>query len=160
MKSIYPPLFFLAAGLVFWVWSFSYSEASRIVPLCASGTLIVLSGLDLLTRTNTRFGGVLAQVLGASFSNAELKGELSPPREVAQILWVVSFVVLAALFGIVAATAIYVLTATRFGGRLPWLTSLCSSIGAAGFIYVVFEILLSYRLFGGLAALVLFQEPS
>jgi hypothetical protein len=149
VRSIYPPLVLIAATIVMIVWSLRYNETASLVPLLVCYALLVLAFFDLVCRFDTPVFRPLRDFWGADFQNREMKHDPQPAAEVSQILWIVGCVAAMMLIGILPTVPIFILFYTIINGRRPWLESLVVTAIVFAFVYVVFEMLLDYRLYRG-----------
>ena len=142
----------LSAGFI--VWSYSYSPTSRLVPLIVGYATFILCLLDLASRFGGSFAGYLRVLLGADFRQLEMQHSPSLSRELTQAGWMVLCVVGMLFIGILPTVPLYVLLSMRLNGRRPWREAVIAALVAGSFTFIVFELLLSYRLYRG----VLFDE--
>ena len=154
VRSLYPPLVLIAAAIVMIVWSQSYNETARLVPLLVCYALLVLAIFDLICRFDTPVFRPLRDFWGADFQNREMKHDPQPSAEVVQVVWVIGCVAGMMLIGILPTLPLFIFLYMAVNGRRPWLESVVVTAIVFVFVYVVFEILLAYPLYRG----VLFDE--
>jgi hypothetical protein len=154
VRSVYPPLVLIAIAIVMIVWSQRYNETARLVPLLVSYTLLILALFDLLCRFGSPVIRPLRDFWGADFQNREMKHDPNPAAEISQVLWIAGCVAGMMLIGILPTIPIFILFYIVINGRRPWLESLIVTAIVFAFVYVVFEMLLDYRLYRG----VIFDE--
>jgi hypothetical protein len=146
---IYPPLVLIAFSIVMIVWSYDYGEIARSVPLLVGYSLLVLSVIDLLSRFDLPFSGLLRAFWGADFRDREMKHDPTWTAELAQFLWVTGCVAGMLLIGILPTIPLFVMLFMAIHGRRRWLESAVVAAMALGFVFVVFEVLLDYQLYRG-----------
>lgn len=148
-----PPIAVLVFAGTIMVWTYDYQPLMRQVPLLAAWATIVLATIDLLGRTDTSLGR-LVQTLTAwkstlpGLENGTVGVALR--TEVAAVLWIVGFVIGVVVLGFYVAIPIYVFLATLVQARKGVLISLLSAVGMLLAIWLLFAVLLSYAIYGGL----------
>lgn len=81
----------------------------------------------------------------------QLTAEQSPDKKVVVVLaYLLVFYVLIYLVGIIMATPIFILASLKIYGRINWVPAISITTIVAGFIYVIFEVLLGLDLFRGI----------
>lgn len=144
----------LAAALVLLTFVGAYmltgyltlDEASRKVPILAGIVTVLLLGLEIF-RTLARAGP----------DDAGDRGIPNPvashgPAQVSEALVLGSVIAAVAgvyLFGFLIAIPVYLIATITLIGRKPVRTAVLTALLTTASIYVAFELLLSYRLFGG-----------
>jgi hypothetical protein len=124
------------------------------VPLIVGYATFILCLLDLASRFGGRFAGYLRVFLGADFRQLEMQHSPRLSRELTQAGWMVLCAAGMLFVGILPTVPLYVLLSMRFNGGRPWRAAVTAALAAGSFTYIVFEVLLSYRLYRG----VLFDE--
>jgi hypothetical protein len=149
VRTIYPPLLLalLTAGFV--VWSYSYSPTSRMVPLVVGYVTLALLALDLVSRLNNRAGEVVRIAAGADFSNLEMDRTPESSRELRAAVWMAAAVLAVLVLGHLVAVPLLVIVWMRLNGGRSWREALTAAAATGLFIYIVFELLLSYELYRG-----------
>jgi len=154
VRSVYAPLVWCAVCVVFIVWSYDLDEVSRAAPLMGAYAGLVLGILDLLSRFRGGVADVIRMTMGAGFSNPEIAHDPQWSDEARQMAWMTFFVVMVLFVGILPAVPAYVLLSMRMNGGRSWKESIIAAVATFAFVFVVFEIFLSFELYRG----VLFDE--
>ena len=149
VRSVYPPLVLITLTVGVIAWSQPLSRVAREVPLLVCYGLLALSAIDLLSRLDFPFSKVLRDVWGADFRNREMNHNPSWEAEAVQFLWVIACTAGMLTIGILPSIGMFVLAFMRLHGRRPWRESAIAAVATFGFVYVVFEVLLDYRLYRG-----------
>jgi hypothetical protein len=149
VRSVWPAVVIAVIAAGFIVWSYQYSPQSRFVPLIVGYAMLALGLLDLASRTQTRLGQSVRAATGADFANPELKHTPPVGRELTQAGWVIGCVVSMILIGILPTVPLYVLASMRLNGRRPWKEAIIAATVAGLFVFVIFEVFLSYTLYRG-----------
>lgn len=147
--SLVPPVLLAALTIGFIVWSYSYSPTSRMVPLVVGYATLALLVLDLLSRLENRVGAIVRIAAGADFSNLEMPSTPRPSAELVAALWMAAAVLGVLLLGLLPAVPLFVLLWMRLNGSRSWREAAIAATASGLFIYVVFELLLSYELYRG-----------
>ncbi len=148
-----PALGLLAVTVGYLTIASGYAPLARAFPATVAWIMIVLLGLDLLSRTHTRVGTNLLRWLNP--------GALDPPRaaerpgpssgaELSAALWILGFAATLVLLGILTAVPLYVFLAMRLRARKGFLASAAAAVGVSVFIWLLFAVLLRLNLYPGL----------
>jgi len=154
VRSVYPPLVWMAFCAGFVVLAYDFDETSRAAPLLVGYAGLVLGGLDLIARFKGASSEIVRNVLGAGFTRPEMSHCPKFRDELAQIGWMTAFVVMVLFIGILPAVPVYVLASMRLNGGRSWKEAIIASIATLAFVVVVFEVFLAFELYRG----VLFDE--
>lgn len=121
-------------------------QTGRRVPIIAAGITLLLIFAEML-RARARFGepgdADRAEGGGVKFGG-------SAGHELLAIAYVGFFVALIYFFGFLVAIPVYLFTSITHLGKQPLQTAIVVAAMSLFTIYVVFELVLSYRLFPGL----------
>jgi len=147
-----PPALFFALAVGFTAMTGQFSPAARAVPRLIGIAMLILCGLDLLSRLTTQTGRLIARWLNPAGL------EEGPPtadprlarRQGAATFAVVAFVASFAVLGILPAVALFTLLAPRLGGRIAWPRSLAIAAAMTALIWLLFARVLGLPLFPGL----------
>ena len=147
-----PPALFFVLALGFTAMTGQFSQAARAVPRLIGITMLVLCGLDLLSRLGTPTGRLIARWLNPAGLE---EGPPTPDarlarRQTAATVAVIAFVATLVICGILPAVALFTLLAPRFGGRLGWPRSLAIAAAMTALIWLLFAQILGLKLFPGL----------
>lgn len=149
VRSVYPPLVIMAAAAIMFVWSLRYNATARELPLLVSAALFILGAFDLVCRLDKPGLSMLRDFWGADFRRAEMTHNPRVGDEVVKVAWMVGCVAGMMLFGILPTVPIFVLLYMTISGKRRWLESLIAAAVVFAFVYIVFEVLLDYRLYRG-----------
>jgi hypothetical protein len=152
LQSFAPPLVILAVTLVFIVSARAYASASAAVPLLVGYSLIVLIGLDIVSRTETRPGEIVRKLLNPGSKGPVLTSDepASARHELVAIGWVAAFTAAVMLFGILLSVPGYIAAYMIIQGRKSVKLSLSVAGATTLFLWLGFELFLSIPLYRGL----------
>lgn len=138
------PSLVLVAVAVGYVWaSYSYDTASRGLPWIAGVMATALGVVDVASK---RQRGV------ERTRTAPARVPYSPVQEAVVFGWIGGFIGLAVVLGFYASTPLYVFCYLKLYARKSSSASAMTAFGLLGFLYLVFEVLMGYEIFGGLIA--------
>jgi hypothetical protein len=136
------PSLVIAVIAVIYVWiSYDYVAASRAMPWIAGVLAVVLAMVDAFARRPA-----------AADSRQHAGQNVSPVQEFGMFAWMAGFLGLVVVLGFYAAIPFYLFCYLRIRAGKGALVSAATGFGLAGFLYVVFELLMGYEIFGGLLA--------
>ena len=147
-----PPLVLLLITIIYLVTGYEYSAEARAFPVTVAWAMLALIGLDLLSRTKTPVGESLIRTLNPAAAPEKVEHLPRYPllKQFAAIAWVLGFVALMVLVGILYAVPVYVFSSMFVRGRRPlWLCALVAA-GVALFIWFLFERVLMLELYPGI----------
>jgi len=145
--SALPSLVILAAAALY-VWgSYGYDPASRTLPWIAGMLAIVLASADLLLMRGP-LGFMTAHVESREGVSSEA-GTRAVRQELIAFAWIGLFLPLVVVLGFYAAVLLYVFCYLRLYAGKGALAAFAAASGLAGFLYVVFGVLMGYEIFGG-----------
>jgi len=144
-----PPALLFLLALGFLIIAYGFDAASGQVPRLIGWSMVVLTGLDLASRSGGSYGRAFARWVNPE---AKSRAAVQPAigRQIVAVAGIVGFVTLLILVGILPSVPAFVLAATRFGGRRSWIVSLSAAAGATALIWALFSALLRLALFPGL----------
>lgn len=151
--ELMPAIVVLVLAVTFLLWAQIYEGRGRVVPTLVGWVTIVLATLDIVSHTGTRLGNYIGQVLSGT---ARASSKTAPEskrlvqREVVAILWISGFITLVAVFGFLATIPFYMVLFMRVQGRMSWRQSIIVAIVTTLFVWLAFELLLRYNVYGGL----------
>ena len=154
MRAAVPgALFVLAMG--FLLMARGFPPASRMVPEMIGGAMLVLSALDMASRSATAGGRALAGWLNPAAPDT--RHDVGPAghqpvrsRQLLALGGLMGFVALIVLVGVLPSVPVFVTLAVRFGGRRGWTASLLAAAIVTLLIWLLFALLLRLDLFPGL----------
>lgn len=133
------PSLVLAGLAAAYVWlAYDYDFASRAMPWMAGVLALVLALIDGLARGRR---GTTGPAGGRGHG---------PLDEAAAFGWIGAFLPLVVVLGFYGAIVLYVFCYLRLYARKSGLASAVAAFLVAGSLYVVFDTLMGYRIFGGL----------
>lgn len=149
IRSVAAPIVLIAGSLALLVWSSTFNQTARQVPMLVSGAMLVLSIFDLVCRFDVAALRPLSDFWGADFRNREMRHNPRASAEANQISWMIACVAAMLLIGFLSAVPLFVFSYMKVNGRRPWIESMVTAIFVFAFVYVVFEVLLEYELYRG-----------
>ncbi len=152
-ERMLPAVSGLALAVMFLVWSFAYEGRAHIVPMLIGWTAVALTVLDIFAQTNTRTGKAVRSLVSGQPLDAPVSEDAPAGRgsvRMAACLWPVVFVGLAAVLGFIAAIPVYTVAFMRLQGKFSWRRAIGAALIITAVTWIVFEQLLSYRVFEGL----------
>ena len=117
-------------------------DTTRFVPLMAGGVTLLLLVIDML-RTAFARGGVVG-------TNDEDTASAPPGRELKAIGYVAGAVATIYLLGFSVAIPVYLFTSIAYLGKQSIRTALTVALLTSLAIYLIFEVLLAYKLYPGM----------
>jgi hypothetical protein len=144
-----PALGLLLITALYLITAYSYDERAREIPVAVGWLMLVLLGLDLVSRTNTPVGHALLKFLNPA---AEEGTEERYPmlRQVSGIFWVVLYTIMLLFLGVMIATPLYVFGSMRFHGRRSYFSALLTAVLVTTFTWALFDFALSVELYPGM----------
>ena len=140
-------LFILSGGVA--LWSEALPEVPRLMPQLVALVTAALCVLDFISRGSNPLSRKVSILLGADFSNREMKHDPALDAEIIMFLWMAGCVGLMMFIGLLPSVFLFVLTYMRYQGRQSWRSAILASAAALLFVTIVFEILLQYNLYRG-----------
>ena len=143
-------LWFLTAGYL--ATAYGYSAESRVMPVLVAWSMLLLLLLDLISRTQTRFGHALTRWLNPASAQAEAA---TPDREItkrqfAAVLWLTGFTAALLLIGVLYAVPLYVAASLRLRAGRPYVVCLAGGAAMALLVWLLFAVVLQLNLYPGL----------
>ena len=131
--------------------AYHYKPDVRAFPAGVAWVMLAFLTLDLVSRSQTRLGGALMRWLNPAAPTHPVEAETpAPARQVAAVLWLVAFVALMVLVGILAAVPAYLFAALRWHGRRSYRACALGAAGATLFVWLLFSVVLRIALYPGL----------
>jgi len=147
-----PPLVLLVITIVYLVTGYEYSAEARAFPVTVAWAMLAFVVLDLVSRTKTPIGESLIRTLNPAAAPEKVEHLPRYPllKQFTAIAWVLGFVALMVLVGILYAVPLYVFASMLLRGRRPlWLCALVAA-AATVFIWFLFERVLMLELYPGI----------
>jgi len=146
-----PALGLLLVTLIYLAVAYRYKPDLRAFPAGVAWIMVVLLGLDLVSRTGTRIGAALTRWLNPGSVHLGAPAETQPrARQVSAVLWLVAFAALLVLVGILAAVPIYLFAALSWRGRRSYRACALGAAGATLFVWLLFAVVMRVALYPGL----------
>jgi hypothetical protein len=140
-----PALGLLVFTTLYLIVAYRYKPLVRAFPAGVAWFMLAILALDLLSRTETRFGRAVARWLNPSATAGRREGNPVPA-----ILWLAGLALLLVLIGIYAAVPIFVFASLRWRGRRGYGMCLLTAGAATAFIWLMFSVLLRLSLYPGM----------
>jgi Tripartite tricarboxylate transporter TctB family len=141
-----PPFGLLILTIGYLIAAYQYPPASRAFPLIVAWSMLILVSLDLVSRTQTRFGRALTHWLNPA---SAVHTSISHKGELAAILWIAAFAAALLFLGILAAIPLFVFTSVRWRGERSYALSAALAAGTTLTIWLLFARLLRIELYPG-----------
>ena len=147
-----PALGFLAFTLIYLSLAYSYEVDARTFPAGVAWVMLVLTLLDLFSRSRTSVGIALLRILNPA---AETEGPargiaVDPKRQWFAILWVFGFAILLYVIGILYAVPIYVFVFMRIRSELSYVLSIGTAALTTLSIWLLFGLALRINFYQGI----------
>jgi hypothetical protein len=152
LRDYAPPLVLLAVTIIYLVTGYEYSSEARAFPVTVAWVMLVLVGLDFASRTKTPLGESLIRTLNPAATPEKVEQLPRYPilKQLSAIGWVVGFVALMVLIGILYAVPVYVFASMYVRGKRPLWLSAAVAGAATLFIWFLFERVLMLELYRGI----------
>jgi hypothetical protein len=144
-----PPLCLLALTVVYLLIGYQYPPVSRMFPVMVAWSMIVLTTLDLASRTQTRVGQAITYWLNPASTGTHAKASHSA-AELSAMIWLVGFVAALVLLGILCAIPLFVFASVRWRGQRSYVVSLAVAAITTLCIWLMFARLLRIELYTGI----------
>jgi hypothetical protein len=126
--------------------AYRYPFQARAFPAIVAWVTLLLIALDIISRTDTRWGAAVRWRLNPSAAAED-------PRplggQAGAVIWLALFAIALVLIGVLYAVPLYVFASLRFRGRRSWFTSLWVSAISTGGIWLLFAVALRLELYPG-----------
>ena len=151
------PSLALVVVAVGYVWaSYSYDTASRALPWIAGVTATTLAVIDVIVTWRKGVERQRDDSAPVPEDPAPVSDSAhvpnAPAQEVVVFGWIGGFLGLAVVLGFYASTPLFVFCYLKLYARKSSSVSAMTAFGVLAFLYVVFDVLMGYELFGGLIA--------
>jgi hypothetical protein len=146
-----PALGFLLFTLIYLSLAYSYEVDARAFPAGVAWVMLVLTLLDLVSRSKTGLGIALLGILnpGAETESPARGIAVDPTRQISAILWIFGFAILLYLIGILYAVPVYVFVFMRFRSELSYVLSISVAALTTLFIWLLFGLALRINFYQG-----------
>lgn len=150
ITSIWPAVLLLALACAVVAVALGYPPIAARFPVMVGVTLIVLTLLDVWSRTRLPGAGLIDTFGGTGFRRREMTHDPSFANQAECIGWIVLCFALMAAVGILAASPIFAAAFVGIRGRRSWSVSAAVGLAVLAFQFAVFEWALDYELYRGL----------
>ncbi len=130
--------------------AYRYKPMARAFPAGVAWIMLALLALDLASRTGTRAGAALMRWLNPAAPRDDARTRDATRRQVSAILWLVGFVALMVLAGILVAVPIYLFAALRWRAHKSYGACVLGAAGATLFVWLLFSVVLRIALYPGM----------
>jgi uncharacterized membrane protein len=146
-----PSLGFLLFTIVYLSLALSYDTDARAFPGGVAWVMLVLTLLDLVSRTKTPAGVAILRVLnpGGEEMGPARGVEASTARQLLAISWVFGFAIALYLIGILPGVFAYVFIFVRFRSELSYVTAIAVSVLTTAAIWALFGLALRINFYPG-----------
>lgn len=148
-----PPLAMLAFTAGFLVMTYHLPARARAVPLIVGWAALVLSSVDLATRTGGEFGHALMRALNPAGLRIAAEEAVERPKGSGPLLSGVGLVVLLVaafiLAGVLVAAPLMIFTALTIAYRREPISNVVTAAAVTAAIYLLFSVLLRLHLYPG-----------
>ncbi len=147
-----PALGFLAFTIIYLGLAYSYEVDARAFPLIVAWVMLVLTLLDLVSRSKTAAGALILRLLNpAGQEEGPARGVKVPPaKQIIAILWIFGFAALLFVIGILYAVPIYAFVSMRFRSKLSFVLSASVAALITLAIYLLFGVALRINFYQGI----------
>jgi hypothetical protein len=145
-----PALVMVAVTMAYLATAYTYAPQARLFPVPVGWLMLLLLGLDLVSRTRTPTGETLTRWLNPAAAHEESEPRFPLLRQLSAILWVAFFTAALVLIGIMYAVPLYVFGSMRFHGKKSYSTSLITAVAVTAFTWLLFAFALQVELYPGL----------
>lgn len=149
VRSVAAPLVLIAVSAGLFIWASTYNDTARQVPMLVAGAMLLLSAIDFACRFEAPVLRPLRDFWGADFINREMRHNPRWTAEVVQALWMAGCVAAMLAIGFLPAVPLFVFSYMVANGKRPVGESVMAAVVVFAFVYIVFELLLDYRLYRG-----------
>jgi hypothetical protein len=125
------------------VAAYDFPGGSGVFPRFAGWIFVVLSGLELISHVRA-----LLSTRGSVRTEGPLLSE-NTLKEIKGFLWIIFFLVALYLTGFLAGIPLYIFAFLRLSAGKSYKQCATMALAATVFIYVLFILLLEYRLYSG-----------
>jgi hypothetical protein len=146
-----PALMLWLLTAAYLVTGYGYSADSRVMPVLVAWSMLLLLLLDLISRTQTRFGHALTRWLNpAAHAETATPDRGTTKRQFAAVLWLAGFTAALLLIGVLYAVPLYVAASLRLRAGRPYVVCLAGGGAMALLVWVLFVVVLQLNLYPGL----------
>ena len=147
-----PALGFLAFTIIYLGLTYSYEDDARAFPSGVAWVMLVLTLLDLVSRSKTNMGVLILRLLNPAGQEEDPARGIKVPaaKQIIAILWIFGFAVLLFVTGILPAVPIYAFVSMRFRSKLSFMLSASVATLITLAIYLLFGLALRINFYQGI----------
>lgn len=150
VTSIWPAVLLLIFACIMLFVAWGYPPIAARFPVMVAIAMIVLTCLDLWSRSGLPGADAVTTLGGAGFRRREMMHNPSFANQAECVGWIALAFALMATVGILAASPIFAAAFVRLRGKRTLSVAAIVGLGVLGFQFVVFEWALDYELYRGL----------
>ncbi len=150
VTSIWPAVVLLIFAIGALAVSWGYPPAAARFPIMVAVAMIVLTVLDVWSRSKLPGARTVVAIGGAGFGRREMTHDPSVASQAECVGWIAGAFALMAAAGILAASPIFCAAFVRLRGKRTLAVSAGVGVAVLGFQLAVFEWALDYTLYRGL----------
>ena len=146
-----PALGFLLFTVIYLGLAYSYEADARAFPSGVAWVMLVLTLLDLVSRSKPGVGATILRLLNpAGQDEGPARGiEVHPKKQIIAILWIFGFAILLYLIGILYAVPVYAFVSMRFRSKVSYFLSISVAALITLTIWLLFVVALRINLYQG-----------
>ncbi len=146
-----PALGFLLFTVIYLGLAYSYEADARAFPSGVAWVMLVLTLLDLVSRSKTGVGATILRLLNPAGQDEDpARGiEVHPKKQIIAILWIFGFAILLYLIGILYAVPVYAFVSMRFRSKVSYFLSISVAALITLTIWLLFGVALRINLYQG-----------
>jgi hypothetical protein len=154
--QLLPPIIMTLVGIGFLYWSYTYDPEARLFPVIIGWTWIILSALDIVASSGTRFGDLVAAFFTGQVvaPKDDEHIEQSGKKTIISIVWVIAFIGAVYFVGFFPVIPFYIFLFVVVQGKKSIKLGAIAGVATVTFSWLVFAVIFSYPIFKG----VLFEE--
>ncbi len=133
----------LLVAIALLVAAYDFPGGSGVFPRFAGWIFVVLSAMEVISQVK-----VLMSTPGSARSSGALPSE-NTLKEIKGFLWIVFFLVVLYLTGFLIGIPLYIFAFLRLAAGKTYRQCTIMALSATVFVYVLFILLLEYRLYPG-----------
>ena len=147
-----PALGFLAFTIIYLGLAYSYEADARAFPSIVAWVMLVLTLLDLVSRSKTGAGALVLRLLNpAGQEEGPARGvKVHPKKQIIAIFWIFGFAALLFVIGILYAVPIYAFVSMRFRSNLSFVLSISVAALITLAIWLLFGVALRINFYQGI----------
>jgi hypothetical protein len=147
-----PAVGFLVFTITYLGLAYSYEADARAFPSIVACVMLVLTLLDLVSRSKTNIGALILRLVNpAGQEDGPARGvKVTPAKQIIAILWVFGFAALLFVIGILYAVPIYAFVSMWFRSKLSFVLSVSVAALITLAIWLLFGLALRITFYQGI----------